>query len=57
MPLHDAVGLGSDNARERAALMLSENKDLVIQREELSKKKLRLENAKKSLSSFSSMAR
>lgn len=52
MPLQVAVGMtGSDNANQ-ARIMLAENKDLVMQREELMKKKARLESAQKALSSF-----
>lgn len=52
MPLQVAVGMTGSNNVNQARIMLAENKDLVMQREELMKKKARLESAKKALSSF-----
>lgn len=52
MPLQAAVGMTGNDSAANARVMLAENRDIVAQREDLIKRKNRLDAARKALSSF-----
>lgn len=52
MPLQAAVGMTGNDSAANARVMLAENRDIVAQREDLIKRKTRLDLARKALSSF-----